>query len=50
VSTHDEWGPARTGLYQLVTRKTAPAEWDLPEADPGDVCAVGVTASHALGR
>ncbi len=46
MSSHYEWGLARTGKYQVVTREMAPEDWDLPEPGPWSV---GVTASHALG-
>ncbi|KEF94954.1 hypothetical protein K883_05379 [Mycobacterium sp. TKK-01-0059] len=49
MSSHYEWGQARAGNYQLVTRETAPDEWNLPEPDPIDPWSVGVTAEHALG-
>ncbi|AGB27374.1 hypothetical protein Mycsm_07282 (plasmid) [Mycobacterium sp. JS623] len=45
MSSHYEWGHARTGLYQLVTRESAPEQWHVPEPDSGGP----VTAAHALG-
>lgn len=38
MSSHYECGDARAGLYQIVSRDSAPQEWNLR-----------VTASHALG-
>jgi hypothetical protein len=49
VSSHYEWGDAREGLYGIVTKESAPEEWNLPELDPTDVFGVGVTAPYALG-
>lgn len=49
MSSHYEWGDARSGNYQLVTRETAPDEWNLPAPDPADPWSVGVTSGHALG-
>jgi hypothetical protein len=49
MSSHYEWGQARTSNYHLVTRETAPEEWNLPEPDPADPWSVGVTSAHALG-
>lgn len=49
MSSHYEWGDARAGLYQIVSREAAPEEWDLPAPGNHDVFSAGVTASHALG-
>lgn len=49
MSNHYEWGIARDGLYGIVTKESAPEEWNLPEPDPLDVFSVGVTAPYALG-
>jgi hypothetical protein len=45
----DAWGLAREGSHQVVTRESAPQEWDLPEPDPLLPWNVGVTAPFALG-
>ncbi|WP_293003775.1 hypothetical protein [Mycobacterium sp.] len=49
MSNHYEWGMAREGGFQVVTRESAAAEWDLPEPDPLSPWTVGVTSSFALG-
>lgn len=49
MSNHYEWGQARTSLYHIVSRDTAPAEWNLPEPDPIEPWSVGVTSPLALG-
>jgi hypothetical protein len=49
MSSDYEWGDAQTGNYHLVTRESAPEEWNLPEPDPTDPWSVGVTSAHALG-
>lgn len=49
MSNHYEWGMAREGEFQVVTRESAAEEWDLPELDPLSPWTVGVTSSFALG-
>jgi hypothetical protein len=49
MSNHYEWGMVWEGGYQIVTRKSAPDEWNLPEPDPLLPFDVGVTSPFALG-
>lgn len=49
MSNHYEWGMVGEGGFQVVTRRTAPDEWNLPEPDPMDPFGVGVTSPFALG-
>lgn len=49
MSNHYEWGMAREGAFEVVTRDSAPEQWNLPEPDPLSPWDVGVTSPFALG-
>ena len=48
MSSHYEWGQASTALYHVVTRDSAPEQWNVAPAAEESV-GDGVSAPYALG-